>query len=494
MRPRQLESEIVELVYLSATHTLEDVAVGGLERLLASKQVITPFVGAGATIAVLPDHPAARWAGLLQDGIRRCVELGQSSEWGESTAARIQSGDLITLLAIADEVTRRLAGFGEWSDWIERTVGRLHVPGGSAMHTVICKLNRIVLTTNYDLLLEDASTHKTLHWQQMKEVRSSLVADERRKTVVHLNGVVTSPRSIILGNWIQAVSDELVVQFWQSVLYARTLLFIGCGTGLHDPDMGPSLQFLRFLSSPPVRASSEDGLDNHEHYILVPGRDLNAALQEFSGTNIAPVAYGSEYPDLERFLVDFADGREPRPTQNVHDYLTPSRATPRRTPVQAPQFNQPRIFLCYRREDTQGFARGIYQSLATEYGNEQVFRDIDSTPAGVRFATWIESRVAQCDVMVVLIGDRWLSVQDNAGQRRLDLPKDSVRQEIEVALRRDIPIIPVRIQGARMPSEDELPPSIADLIGFQSAEVTDSRWDFDVGLLIRAIHNLIAAN
>ena len=158
------------------------------------------------------------------------------------------------------------------------------------------------------------------------------------------------------------------------------------------------------------------------------------------------------------------------------------------------QLRQPKIFLCYRREDTQGFARGIYQSLAGAYGHEHVFRDIDSTPAGVRFSTWIESRVGQCSVMVVLIGDAWLSAKDRAGQRRLDLPRDWVRQEIEAALRRDIPIIPIRIQGASMPSEDELPASIADLAGFQSAEVTDSRWDFDVGLLIQAIDNLIVSD
>jgi hypothetical protein len=96
--------------------------------------------------------------------------------------------------------------------------------------------------------------------------------------------------------------------------------------------------------------------------------------------------------------------------------------------------------------------------------------------------------------MLVLIGDAWSSAKDHAGQRRLDLPKDWVRQEIEAALRRDIPIIPVRVQGASMPSEDELPPSIADLAGFQSAEVTDSRWDFDIGRLIQAIDNLMASD
>lgn len=96
--------------------------------------------------------------------------------------------------------------------------------------------------------------------------------------------------------------------------------------------------------------------------------------------------------------------------------------------------------------------------------------------------------------MIVLIGKAWLSAEDQHKQRRLDLPKDWVRQEIDAAMRGGIPIIPVLAQGAPMPTEDELPDSIADLAGFQSTEVTDSRWDFDVGLLLQAIDYWIASD
>jgi hypothetical protein len=95
--------------------------------------------------------------------------------------------------------------------------------------------------------------------------------------------------------------------------------------------------------------------------------------------------------------------------------------------------------------------------------------------------------------MIVLIGNAWLSATDRAGQRRLDLPNDWVRQEIEAALSRDIPILPVQVQGAPMPTEDELPSSITDLAGFQSAEVTDRRWNYDVKQLTGAIDNLITS-
>jgi hypothetical protein len=162
------------------------------------------------------------------------------------------------------------------------------------------------------------------------------------------------------------------------------------------------------------------------------------------------------------------------------------------TRIQATQSERPKIFLCYRREDTQWPAGRIYDNLASKYGQEQVFRDIDSTPSGIRYSALIESRVSQSSVMIVLIGNDWLSAKNPAGQRRLDSPKDWVRREIEAALRHDIPIIPVRIQAARMPSEEELPPSIADLMEFQDAEVTDRRWAYDVGQLIQAIDDLHA--
>ncbi len=170
---------------------------------------------------------------------------------------------------------------------------------------------------------------------------------------------------------------------------------------------------------------------------------------------------------------------EPKAKQEVHE--------------QARQVAHPKIFLCYRREDTQWVARSIYENLSAKYGPKQVFRDIDSTPAGIRFSTWLEARIGQCDLMIVLIGDAWSSAKDQAGRRRLELPNDWVRQEIEASLRRRIPILPVCVQGARMPSEDELPSSIADLAGFQSTEIADSRWQFDIGRLLQAVDDLISS-
>jgi hypothetical protein len=311
-------------------HRLEDATVGSLERLMENRTKITPFIGTGATIAVLPDNPFARWDGLLEDGIRRCAELGQSKEWAESTVARLRSGDLITYLGVADEVSRRLTESGEWRDWIKRTVGTLKIDGGSPIHEAICSLNRIVLTTNYDRLLEDASAeHESLHWKQYDKVLEAINVDENH-AVIHLHGVATNPDSVVLGSWqYQKLQDDHTAQTWQEQLLTRRLLFIGCGAGLNDPNIGSALEYVQILLDPPSRKarSGSEPSEPHENYILVRGCELGEAWKTFSGSNIYPVAFGPEYADLTQFLIDFAEGRTPKASQDVHKYETPARAT-----------------------------------------------------------------------------------------------------------------------------------------------------------------------
>jgi hypothetical protein len=309
------------LLWLTEVHNGRG-PLGSLERLMDNRERIFPFVGTGATIAVLPNNPLARWDGLLEDGIHRCAELGQSQEWAESTLVRLRSGDLITYLAVADEVSRRLAKSREWRDWIKNTVGTITVGDSSAIHKAICSLNRIVLTTNYDLLLENASPdHQSLHWKQYNEVSEAIGGAGR--AIIHLHGVATSPDSVVLGSWqYQALKDDITAQFWQDVLLARRLLFIGCGSGLDDPNIGSALEYLQLLLNPPSRRATSQTPSNEplEHYILVRGPELHDARKKFSESNIVPVAFGPKYSDLKRFLTDLAGGRKPKASQDIHAY------------------------------------------------------------------------------------------------------------------------------------------------------------------------------
>jgi TIR domain len=138
-----------------------------------------------------------------------------------------------------------------------------------------------------------------------------------------------------------------------------------------------------------------------------------------------------------------------------------------------------RIFMSYRRDETAYPAGWLYDRLADHFGGGQVFKDIDSIELGDDFVEVITSAVGSCDVLLALIGDQWLTITDAHGQRRLDDPDDFVRLEIEAALTRNVRVIPILVDGARMPRAAELPASLARLVRRQALELSPARFDFD---------------
>ncbi len=114
-----------------------------------------------------------------------------------------------------------------------------------------------------------------------------------------------------------------------------------------------------------------------------------------------------------------------------------------------------RIFISYRREDASDAAGRLYDRLEAEFG-ESVFMDVDNIPPGVDFVEAIDRAVGDCDVLIAVIGKKWLSARDAARRRcRLDLAEDYVRLELEAALRRPgILIAPFVLEGAHMPGSE----------------------------------------
>src|SRR5215472_11119027 len=102
-----------------------------------------------------------------------------------------------------------------------------------------------------------------------------------------------------------------------------------------------------------------------------------------------------------------------------------------------------RIFISYRREDTEYAVGWLFDRLVLHFSEQQVFKDIDTIQPGDDFREVITAAVASCDVLLVLIGDRWVTATGEGGQRRLDHPEDLVRLEIQAALARNIRVIPV---------------------------------------------------
>jgi hypothetical protein len=149
-----------------------------------------------------------------------------------------------------------------------------------------------------------------------------------------------------------------------------------------------------------------------------------------------------------------------------------------------------KIFINYRRDDSRADSGRLYDRLKARYPNH-VFRDIGSLEPGVEWQEAIEKVLGSSDAVVVVIGKSWLTVTNSAGTRRLDDPKDTVRQEILTALRRGVRVFPVLVGGARMPSEEELPADLQSLARRNALEITEQDWDEGFEKLAEALDHAL---
>lgn len=142
------------------------------------------------------------------------------------------------------------------------------------------------------------------------------------------------------------------------------------------------------------------------------------------------------------------------------------------------------IFISYRRDDAEGQAGRLFDDLSSHFGRDAVFMDVAGIKKGLDFRRIIDAHVASCGVLLVIIGKQWLSAADANGKRRLDDANDFVRLETAAALSRDIPVVPVLVHGAVMPTESDLPSGLKELAYRNGTELTHARWDSDVKLLV----------
>jgi len=145
------------------------------------------------------------------------------------------------------------------------------------------------------------------------------------------------------------------------------------------------------------------------------------------------------------------------------------------------------IFISYRRNDTEGEAGRLFDDLVSEFGENSVFMDVAAIEAGRDFRKVIDESVSTCGILLAIVGKNWLDAKDENGKRRLDDPMDFVRLETASALRRDIPVIPVLVRGAKMPRPEDLPDDLRDLAYRNCVELTHARWGSDLQLLVDAL-------
>jgi hypothetical protein len=147
----------------------------------------------------------------------------------------------------------------------------------------------------------------------------------------------------------------------------------------------------------------------------------------------------------------------------------------------------PAIFISYRREDTISATGRLADVLAARYGPTEIFRDVEAIEAGADFRVALVGALAAAQVVLVIIGRSWFAGRRRTGSPDQEDPEDYVRFEIETALASDVPVIPVLVEGARMPDPEKLPLSIRALAYRQAHEMSESRWNYDIERLVEVV-------
>ena len=149
------------------------------------------------------------------------------------------------------------------------------------------------------------------------------------------------------------------------------------------------------------------------------------------------------------------------------------------------------IFISYRRDETAGYAGRLADRFNEHFGEHRVFRDVDSIEPGLDFAEAIERAVGSSEVLIAVIGKNWLTAADASGRKRLADSDDYVRMEIAAALKRNIRVVPLLVQGAPMPGADDLPEDLAPLARRNAFVLHDTSWRDDVRRLTNVLERVL---
>jgi hypothetical protein len=150
-----------------------------------------------------------------------------------------------------------------------------------------------------------------------------------------------------------------------------------------------------------------------------------------------------------------------------------------------------RIFINYRRGEDSGFVQALLGRLESAFASDQLFIDVDSIEPGVDFVRALDEQVAKCDILLAVIGKRWIDARDDADDRRLDNPEDFVRIEIAAALAQNKRVIPVLLGDAQMPRSSDLPDDIKALARRNAIRLTHDRFKADSASLVIALKRVL---
>jgi hypothetical protein len=260
------------------------------------KGSVLMVVGAGVSVASTRGNALASWTGLLKHGVSRCVDVatGLPEGWADRVNAQIDSNDPLEMVSAAENISQRLgypAG-GVYRKWLRDSVGSLEVLDPATIEAIV-KLNVPIATTNYDGLITKVTGRRPVTWTDRALTQRWLRNDE--EGVLHLHGYWEIPESVILGvsSYEDILRDEHTQALLKSCLLVRTMLFVGFGAGLADPNFGALLDWDRR-----VLTQSE-----YFHYRLALNKNVaELQRQNPSDQRVFILGYGDTHESLVPFL------------------------------------------------------------------------------------------------------------------------------------------------------------------------------------------------
>jgi formylglycine-generating enzyme required for sulfatase activity len=274
---------------------MADALVQDLRELIARRRVLV-IVGSGVSIGATKNSPAASWTGLLKLGAARCRELHPSldDKWEQRLIGEITSGDLDDTLSAAEKIARKLQApkGGEFNRWLRETVGALQLREAAVLEA-LRDLQLPLATTNYDDLLERVTKFPAVTWRDQAKVFRVLRGEEQ--AVLHLHGHWDEPESVVLGirDYEQVRQNPHTQAVIRALGMTQSLLFVGCGEGMSDPNFQP---FRSWLCE--VNASNEA-----RNYRLALDREVRPLqAQHQPGERILVQGYGAQHGKLPGFL------------------------------------------------------------------------------------------------------------------------------------------------------------------------------------------------
>ena len=262
------------------------------ERLVTGRAVA--IVGAGVALGATGGDPLAGWKGLLEDGVKRCEQVVPRlpNGWGDTVRRELDSGDIDDLLSAAQKVEKKLRRIGEFAKWLVDTVGQLQVRDGSVIDA-LRELQIPILTTNYDGLIEKRAGVSPVTWREPTKYERVIQGD--REGVLHLHGFYEDTDSVVLGisSYEALLRDDYAQAMQRAVRALHSLIFIGYGKGLDDPNFSALLEWSRKIFSG----------STYRHYRFALAKDVAQIQSEHDPKDrIFVIPYGEKHEDLSLFL------------------------------------------------------------------------------------------------------------------------------------------------------------------------------------------------